>query len=392
MADKRVSQPDSQDAGAPLAFQVERVDGDGVARLVFTGHITFREASELWHSVRQLLAEKSLPAGGVTFDLARVEAIDGGTLALVLQLESETAARGVATAIAGARGPVAAMLDLYRSARCASDLRSTPVRVGVFDQIGRNAVYVVELGKRVLAYIGDLVTALMGALRSPRTVNWRDLGLLMERTGADGLPIVTLINFLVGLVMGFQAAVQLRQFGANIFVADLVGLTVTREIGPLMTAVVVTGRSGAAFAAEIGTMKVSEEIDALRTLGLCPYRFLVFPRTLALVLVLPMLTLVADLVGMLGGLVVGLLGLDLTFSAYVLQTQERLDLWDVFGGVLKSVFFALAIALIACERGLAATRGAEGVGRSTTSAVVSTLFTLIALDALFTIVFHMFGV
>jgi phospholipid/cholesterol/gamma-HCH transport system permease protein len=185
--------------------------------------------------------------------------------------------------------------------------------------------------------------------------------------------------------------VQLRQFGANIFVADLVALSITRELGPLMTAIIVAGRSGAAFSAELGTMKVSEEIDALRTLGLDPYLFLVFPRVIALILVMPLLTILADVVGILGGLLVALLGLDLTVNAYLLETRKALDLWDVGSGILKSLVFALNVALIACQRGLATSGGAEGVGRATTSAVVSSLFALVVLDAIFTMLFNAFG-
>jgi phospholipid/cholesterol/gamma-HCH transport system permease protein len=191
--------------------------------------------------------------------------------------------------------------------------------------------------------------------------------------------------------MAFQGAVQLKQFGANLFVADLVGLSVVRELGPLMTAIIVCGRSGAAFAAELGSMKVAEEIDALRTMGFGPIRYLVLPRTVALMLVLPMLTLVADLVAISGGLVVGVLSLDLTVSAYLGETQKALGVWDVFSGVLKSVVYALAIALISCQQGFAASGGAEGVGRRTTSSVVSILCCLILIDAGFTALFYVFG-
>ena len=231
----------------------------------------------------------------------------------------------------------------------------------------------------------------MASCASPRSANWRELPATMERTGADAVPIVVLINFLVGFVMAFQAAVQLKQFGANIFVADLVGISVTRELGPLMTAIVVCGRSGAAFAAELGSMKVNEEIDALRTMGFGPMRYLVLPRTLALILVLPLLTLLADVAGMLGGLVVGVWNLDLTVRGYLNETARVVSLWDISSGLIKSVVFALAIALIACQQGLATTGGAEGVGRRTTSAVVLTLFALILIDAAVTVLFRVAG-
>src|SRR5262249_26998642 len=181
------------------------------------------------------------------------------------------------------------------------------------------------------------------------------------------------------------------QFGANIFVADLVALSVTRELAPLMTAIIVAGRSGAAFSAELGTMRVSEEVDALRTLGLDPYSYLVFPRVIALVLVVPLLTLIADVVGILGGLLVALFGLDLTLAGYLHETQKSLELFDVFSSTLKAAVFGVNIALIACQRGLATRGGAEGVGRATTSAVVTSLFAIVAADAVFTVLFLAFG-
>jgi phospholipid/cholesterol/gamma-HCH transport system permease protein len=256
---------------------------------------------------------------------------------------------------------------------------------GALDQLGRATIAgLVEL-QLVLAFLGQMVVSGAGVLRSPRSANWRELPATMERTGADAVPIVVVISFLVGLAMAFQSAVQLRRFGANILVADLIGLSVCRELGPLMTAIVVSGRSGAAFAAELGFMKVNGEIDALRTMGFGPMRHLVLPRTLALVLVMPMLTVLADVAGIAGGLAVGAWHLDVPVRGYLHETVRAVHVWDVWSGVGKSVVFGLAIALIACQQGLATGGGAEGVGRRTTSAVVLTLFTLILADAVLTV-------
>lgn len=370
------------------AFQVERVDHEGGrSELRFAGKLHFREVYDAWPEVRRLL--KSHPSR-VAFDLSRVEALDGGATALLLELKHDVDRAGAESEIVGAEGGVRGMLELYGAHPTRASHKAPPPRIGILDQIGRETLGMFQEA-RALDYVGDVVAAGADAVRQPAGVNWADVGRLMERAGADGLPIVLLISFLVGLVTAFQAAVQLKQFGANIFVADLVGLSITRELGPLMTAIIVAGRSGAAFSAEIGTMKVSEEIDALRTLGLDPYLFLVFPRILALVLVMPLLTMLADVVGILGGLLVALLGLDLTVNAYVLETQKALQLWDVSSGLLKSLFFGLQIALIACQRGLATHGGADGVGRATTSAVVTSLFALVVTDAIFTMLFNAFG-
>jgi phospholipid/cholesterol/gamma-HCH transport system permease protein len=203
---------------------------------------------------------------------------------------------------------------------------------------------------------------------------------------------VLLINFLIGFVMAYQSAGQLKQFGASIYVADLVGVSMTRELGPLMMAIIICGRSGASFAAELGTMKVSEEVDALRTLGFSPLPFLVIPRMLGLILLAPILVLMADAIGICGGALVASLSLDINPTSFLIQLQSAVKAGDIISGVIKAMVFCAAIALISCQQGLATTGGAEGVGRRTTSAVVSTLFTLILLDALFTVVLGVFGI
>ena len=219
-------------------------------------------------------------------------------------------------------------------------------------------------------------------------MRWRETWLYMERTGIDAVPIVALISFLMGLITAFQAAVQLTQFGADIYIANLVGLSIVRELGPLMTAIIAAGRSGAAFAAELGTMKVSEEVDALTTMGFDRTRFLVTPKVVSLLLMLPCLTLFADVVGILGGLTVAVFGLDLPVQVYVRQTRLALGVWDVYSGLIKSIAFAILIAGVGCLRGFQAGAGAESVGRVTTSAIVAGIFLIIVTDAVFTVIFH----
>ncbi len=369
-------------------FQVERVDlQDGRAELRFGGQLRFRRCFASWQNVRQLTHP---PTTHLAFNLSAVDTLDGAATALLLDLRDEVVAAGGEAEIVGAHGGVRAMLDLYGSHPPRPSLHQPPAPIGILDEIGRETLGL--LGEsHGLDFIGDVTLAGANAVRAPLSINWADVPRLAERAGADSVPIVLVINFLVGLVTAFQAAVQLKQFGANIFVADLVGLSVTRELAPLMTAIIVAGRSGAAFSAELGTMRVSEEIDALRTLGFDPYAFLVFPRVVTLVLVLPLLTTLADVIGIAGGLLVAMLGLDITANAYLIETQKAVGLWDVFSGCLKTVFFGLSIALIACQRGLAARGGAEGVGRATTSAVVTSLFAIVVVDAIFTVLFNAFG-
>ena len=208
----------------------------------------------------------------------------------------------------------------------------------------------------------------------------------MQKTGVDALPIVGLISFLMGLIMAFMSSVQLQQFGATIYVASLVSLAMTRELGPIMTAIIVAGRSGSAFAAEIGTMKISEEVDALFTMGFDPTRFLVTPKIIASVIVVPLLTIFSDLFAIMGGLIVGVFTLDLTANAYITQTLKTLDLFDVMLGFFKSAVFALLISWIGCLRGFRVRGGAASVGEATTSAVVSGIFLIVFFNSIFSVI------
>jgi phospholipid/cholesterol/gamma-HCH transport system permease protein len=210
----------------------------------------------------------------------------------------------------------------------------------------------------------------------------------MKRAGMEGLPIVGLISLLLGLIMAFMASLQLRMFGANLYVASLVSIALVKELGPIMTAILFAGRSGSAFSAEIGTMLVNEEIAALSTMGFEPIRFLVVPKVIASILVVPILTLYADLLGILGGLFVGIAGMDLTVQSYLQQTRESLEVFDVVTSLFKSMCFAVMIAGISCHHGFQAKGGAEAVGTATTAAVVSSIFLIIITDSAFAIMLH----
>ena len=366
-------------------YHVEVIEDQGTVQVLLSGTLSFIDASTLWAELQARITPK-MPEP-VRFDLSKVESIDGGTMALLVQTKWDLQAEGGTCEFVGATGHVQKILDLYEGDAKPNKRPKQKARSAI-DQLGQataDSFYELQL---VLAFLGRMILAVGGVIRRPKTGNWHEIAPLMNRTGADAVPIVLLINFLIGFVMGFQSAVQLKQFGANIFVADLVGLSITRELGPLMTAIIVCGRSGAAFAAELGTMKVSEEVDALRTMGFGPWRYLVIPRMLALVLVMPILTLLADLVGICGGLLVGLLSLDLTITGYLNETRNALHMWDIFQGLIKSGVFGFAIGLIACQQGLATSGGAEGVGRRTTAAVVTSLFALILIDAGFTMLFY----
>jgi phospholipid/cholesterol/gamma-HCH transport system permease protein len=257
----------------------------------------------------------------------------------------------------------------------------------LIEQVGDASLKILNDFISVITFLGDLLTALFYSLLHPRSVRWEDVLFYMKRTGVEGLAIVGLINFLLGLIIAFMSSLQLKQFGANIYVASLVGVAMVSELGPIMTAIIVAGRSGSAFAAEIGTMKVNEEVDALVAMGFDPIRFLAVPKVLAAMIVVPILTLYADFFGVGGGLVVGVLGLDLTVYTYVQETMKVISITAIVKSLIKSVVFAAMIAGIGCQRGFQVRGGAEAVGALTTSAVVAAIFLTIVIDSAFAVLF-----
>jgi phospholipid/cholesterol/gamma-HCH transport system permease protein len=374
---------------ADPAVEVRYAEAARGGALQLAGELVLGNAAAALSRARALIPAD---ARSLALDLSALQRLDGGAAALLLDLAERLRQRGVEARFEGARGPVAAILELHAAAARRGGAPQPPSRTALVERVGVATLAALQEVRGALGTLGEVVIATGQVLRRPASLNWAGLPALLQRSGADAAPIVSLITLLVGLVTGYQAAIQLRQLGANIYVADLVALSVTRELGPLMTAIIAAGRSGAAFAAELGTMRVSEEIDALHTLGLDPFRFLVLPRVLSLVVMLPLLTVLANAMGIGGGLIVAVVSLDLTPTGYMIEARAALDFWDVSTGLLKSVFFALAIGLIGCERGLSARGGAEGVGRATTSAVVVTLFALILIDAIFTLIFNAFDV
>jgi phospholipid/cholesterol/gamma-HCH transport system permease protein len=371
-------------SSVPDAYQIVR-DGDAIR---LAGDLRMHDAAAIWKDLR---AQTKDVTGAVQFDLRGVHAADGAVMALIVELRTELATRGVKAELVAANDSVETIVNLYSGHDgIAKIVKRKPE--GTVEQVGRAVVSIREEAKGILDFFGSMVLAGITLVRHPRAGHWKEVAPLMEKTGADAVPIVILINFLVGFVMAFQSAKQLKMFGANIYVADLVGISLTRELAPLMTAIIVCGRSGAAFAAEIGSMKVNEEVDALRTLGLTPFGWLVVPRIAALILVVPLLTLLADFIGITGGLMVGITDLDLTSQGYIIETLKSVQGLDVVSGLLKSVVFAIAIALISCQQGFAASGGAEGVGKRTTSTVVTSLFALVMIDAIFTVIFRIFDI
>lgn len=269
---------------------------------------------------------------------------------------------------------------------------SRPARKSFLAEVGLATREAAATLRGIVVFVGDCVLGAAAAARRPGRFRWRDCLGEMQQCGAMALPIVSLISFLVGLTLAYQGALELRQFGADIYVADLVGLAVVREMGPMMTAVILAGRTGAAFAASLGNMRANDEIDALETLGVSPVEFLALPRILALAVMMPLLALYADAVGILGGMAVARGVLQIPPSAYWIELLTAVAMPDLNTGLVKAVAFGLLVGLSGCLAGLKADRSAAGVGRAATSAVVTAILLIIVADALFAVIFHILQV
>jgi phospholipid/cholesterol/gamma-HCH transport system permease protein len=271
------------------------------------------------------------------------------------------------------------------------DLDPEPPRPRVVEEVGIVTAGLWRDTKLQIAFVGEATAALLHAATHPHMIRWRDVWRIAERAGADGLPIVALISFLLGMILAFQSAIPMKRFGAEIFVADLIGLAMLRELGPLMTAILLAGRSGAAFAAEIGTMRVNQEVDALTTMGLDPVRFLVTPRILAALLMTPLLTLFSDVLGLLGGAVT-MQTFGIPFFTFFREADSAVGLGDFLAGFIKSFVFAILVAGIGCLRGLQTQAGASAVGEAATRAVVSGIILLVVVDGLFALAYYLLDI
>ncbi len=362
---------------------------DGGTVFVFHDSLRFEHARDVWEELARVL--KKRPPKSVLLDFQHVKHIDSAGLALLRLLWRQCNREAIEVRLHAVPQTAEYFLRFLGTERIVES-RPGGIRVAeIVESLGRGWLKTRDEWRDLVQFVGAFVMGTVSAILHFRRARWRETLYYAQLAGAEAMPIVFLLSFLLGLVMAFQAAVQLRQFGANIFVADLLALALTRELGPVFTAVILAGRSGSAFAAEIGTMKVNEEVDALQVMGFDLQHILVLPKVYALAICGPLLTLFANASGLFGGIVVGVLGLDLTAASFIEETYQILTLGDVIGGLAKSLAFSVLIGLIGCLRGLQAEKGADSVGRQTTSAVVSGLFLIILADAVFTVVYHVFG-
>jgi phospholipid/cholesterol/gamma-HCH transport system permease protein len=372
--------------GHSHTIQVRGDKGKHVS-FVVSGRVALDNLQAFASEVRSRLREMT-PAT-LTVDLAGVDYLDSAGALALMELERDARGRSMTFEFVNLTDKARGIMGLIDPKALTIPPLITERRTGnILELVGEETRKILDDFKRVLIFLGDLLGALVHAFLHPRAVRWGDVAFYMKRAGVDGLPIVGLISLLLGLILAFMSSLQLKQFGANIYVASLLAIAIVKELGPIMTAILVAGRSGSAFAAEIGTMQVNEEVDALAAMGFNPVRFLAVPKVLAAIVMVPLLTIYADFFGILGGMIVGILGLDLTAYTYLKETQRSLTLLDMVTSLIKSGVFAMLIAGIGCQRGFEVRGGAEAVGSATTSAVVAAIFLIIVADSAFALVFH----
>ena len=341
--------------------------------------------------------EAVTPTGlqSATIDLGALKAIDTAGAWLILQTMDRLRSGGVEVTLRNAQPGVSGLIDTLANRAQHEHMAPAPresVLVTFLIRIGKNFIGRCQDASGLLSFLGFTVSSLARLLVTPWRIRWRSVTVQMEVAGINALPIVGLISFLIGIVLAFQGAVQLEKFGAQIFTINIVGVGVLREMAIMLTAIVVAGRSGSAFTAQIGTMTVNEEVDALRTIGLDPMEVLVIPRVIGLVLVMPLLTFYANIMGLLGGALQATTALDMTIYQFVSYLQTAVTLNDFMVGMVKAPLFGFIIAMVGCYEGMRVSRSAESVGLHTTRSVVEAIFIVIVLDAALSVFFATVGI
>jgi phospholipid/cholesterol/gamma-HCH transport system permease protein len=351
--------------------------------LALSGRIALDNVNDLLTELRAFL-ERMSPAK-LEVNLGQVEYLDSsGALALIF-LEKEAKTRNIPFAFANATESTQRIMGLIDP----ETLDLPPLRqeeeLNLFELLGQAALGLLEEAYQLLSFFGKLLVSLIVLFFRPRMVRWGEVLVYMQRTGVEAFPILGMMSLLMGLVIAFMSSFTLQQFGAIVYVAALVGVGFARALGAILTGILMAGRSGSSFAAEIGTMQVNEEVDALEVMGFEPIQFLAIPKVLATMLVMPILTLYSIFFGILGGFLVGVTVLDISIYTYINQTQQSLAVFDIFYSLIEAVVYGMIIAAIGCQRGFQVRGGAEEVGTATTSAVVAGLFLIIVAAAIFSI-------
>lgn len=376
------------EAGRTNGQRTGRHEG-GDLRISIGGTLNIAGLPKIW---RQAIAplRRSHPTS-VEIDASELTCGDSACLALFSEIRREVAKHGGRASIVGLKPELKDLFDLATLADPLAPQLRPPPPLGLVSRLGRKADHALIELKAFITFIGELFAGFVSAAFHPRQVRWREFIFACERAGADAVPVVLLLGFLIGVMLAFQSAEQTERYGVRTVIPSVVAIAVTRELGPLITMLLMAGRTVSAYTAELGTMKVDDELNALRAMGLDPVRFLAVPRVLAVIVAMPLLTAFCDLAGILGGYTV-MADHGFSFVHYIHQAHNSLNWPDVFGGMGKTVVCALLIGAIGCLRGIRAGSGPRAVGQSTTKAVVLAIITVVAIDGSFGVLYYYLGI
>ena len=328
----------------------------------------------------------------VAFEATALSDWDTGLITALMAIYKSAQANGVVVDDSGLPEGARKLIALALAVKEREGARRSHDNKGFLEKVGKNMLEAWQAGTALITFLGELILSFGRFFRGTATYLKSDVRQHIQEAGAEALPIVSLISFLIGMIFAFVGVRQLNMFGAGIYTADLVAVAMVREMAPIMTAIIMAGRTGAAYAAQIGTMKVNEEVDALTTLGINPIDFLVTPRVIALILMMPLLTLYASLMGILGGLLVGLAMLDVSMVQYLEQTVASLKLNSLFGGLFKCIVYGSLVAIAGCQQGMACGSSAMAVGQATTKAVVMGIVMIVVSASILTILYISLGI
>lgn len=368
--------------------EIDLISQSGHSLLICNGDWTLNHISGAAKKLKIIL--RQLPTRSkIVLDISSVGEIDSAGTILLLQAVKSAEHSMSDVDIAGANKNHQQMLDLYKDqVRDEQPVLSRDnVLVRFLVRTGKTALSAWHDILGFISFLGESVTALIYYILHPSSIRFGAIVKNIEEAGIRALPIIGLTSFLIGVVIAYQSAVQLEKFGANLFIVDMIGISVTRELAPLITAIVVAGRSGSSYTAQIGVMKLTEEIDAMKTMGFNPFRFLVLPRMIALMIAMPLMIFLADIMGITGGMLISRIQLNLSFSEFTDRLQNVLDTKHLWIGLVKGPFFAWLIAAVGCFRGFQVSYNTESIGRYTTISVVNAIFLVIACDAIFSVIF-----
>ncbi len=374
-----------------MAELLTKKTGDGMLLITLTGEWKLSDPLPSTDTVRKEF-ETPPEITCVSFETKDLADWDSGLLNFLLTVIEVSSTRNIPVNREGLPPGANRLLDLATSVPERKGARRGSERVPFLARVGESVISFWRSNLEMLAFIGETFMAFLRLFTGKSRFRGSDLLLIIQESGAEALPIVSLISLLVGLILAFVGAIQLKLFGAQIFVADLVGIGIVRAMGAIMTGIIMAGRTGASFAASIGTMQVNEEIDALQTTGVSPIDFLVLPRMLALTIMMPLLTLYADLMGILGGMIVGVFGLGLSSIEYYHETTKAVSLTNLWIGLFSGFIYGILIALSGCMRGMQCGRSASAVGDATTSAVVTGIVSIVVSTAIITVICNILGI